>query len=98
MAAVAKVQQSVAAASMAGASARPTGTDSATTTARAQERYYSSYGNTAPLTPLSEPAEHGGVDWAAIGIVVGATCLLGGAVVALVKRTRRRTGRVRVVA
>ena len=39
-------------------------------------------------------AGKGGLD----GIVVGATCLLGGAVVALVKRTRRRTGRVRVVA
>ena len=66
--------------------------------ARAQERYYTSYGNAAPLTPLSQPAHDGGVDWAAIGIALGATCLLTGAVVALVVRTRRRTGRVHVAA
>jgi hypothetical protein len=75
-----------------------TGPDSATNSARAQERYYSSYGNPAPLTPVSAPADDGGVDWAAIGIALGGICLLAGALIALVKRTRRRTGRVRVVA
>ena len=75
-----------------------TGPDSASNTARAQERYYTSYGDPTPLTPLSVPADDGALDWVAIGIVVGATCLLAGAVVGLVRRTRRRTGRVRAVA
>ena len=76
----------------------PTGSDSASSAARAQEQYYSSYGNPAPLTPLSQPAADGGIDWAAIGIALGATCLLAGALVTLVKRTRRRTGRVHIAA
>ena len=75
-----------------------TGTDSASNSARAQERYLTSYGNPAPLTPLSEPADDGGIDWASIGIALGATCLLTGAVIALVVRTRRRTGRVHIAA
>jgi hypothetical protein len=75
-----------------------TGPDSASNAARAQERYYTSYGTSAPVTPASEPAGDGGIDWAAIGIALGATCLLTGAVIALVVRTRRRTGRVHVAA
>lgn len=75
-----------------------TGPESSTNSARAQERYYSSYGNSAPLTPVSAPADNGGIDWSAIGIAIGGTCLLAGALIALVKRTRRRTDRVRVVA
>jgi hypothetical protein len=75
-----------------------TGPDSAGNDARAQERYYSSYGDPAPLSPLSVRADDGGVDWATIGIALGGTCLLIGAVIALVTRTRRRTTRVRVAA
>ena len=75
-----------------------TGTDSATSAARAQERYYSSYGNPAPLTPLSQPAEDGGIDWSSIGIVVGGTVVLLGAVIPLLMRTRRRSGRVHITA
>jgi hypothetical protein len=75
-----------------------TGPDSASNTARAQERYYSSYGEPTPVTPVSAPADDGGIDWSAIGIAIGGTCLLAGALIALVKRTRRRTGRARVVA
>ena len=75
-----------------------TGPDTASNAARAQERYYSSYGEPAPLSPLSAPADDGGIDWATIGIAVGGTCLLTGAVIALVMRTRRRTGRVHVAA
>jgi hypothetical protein len=73
-------------------------TDSRQTAAHAQERYYTSYGNPTPMTPPSVPADDGGIDWAAIGIAIGGTCLLAGALIALVKRTRRRTGRVRAVA
>jgi hypothetical protein len=75
-----------------------TGPDTASSAARAQERYYSSYGEPTPLSPLSTPVDDGGVDWATIGIAVGGTCLLTGAVIALVMRTRRRTGRAHVVA
>jgi hypothetical protein len=75
-----------------------TSADSASNVARAQERYYSSYGEPAPLAPLSEPATDGGIDWTSIGIVLGGTCLLAGAVITLVKRTRRRTGRVHIAA
>ena len=50
------------------------------------------------MTPPSVPADDGGIDWAAIGIAIGGTCLLAGALIALVMRTRRRTGRVRAVA
>ena len=75
-----------------------TGTDNASNIARAQESYYSSYGHPAPLSPVSTSDGGGGVDWATIGIVIGGICLLGGAVTALVKRTRRRTARVRVAA
>jgi hypothetical protein len=76
----------------------PTSPDRATNAARAQERYLSSYGNPAPLSPLSEPADDGGIDWATIGIALGGTCLLTGAVIALVMRTRRRTGGAHVAA
>ena len=75
-----------------------TGADSASNAARAQERYYSSYGNPAPLTPLSQPADDGGIDWTTIGIVVGGTVLLMGAVIPLLMRTRRRSGRVHIAA
>jgi hypothetical protein len=75
-----------------------TGAISASNSARAQERYYTSYGKPASLTPLSEPADDADIDWASIGIALGATCLLTGAVIALVIRTRRRTGRVHVAA
>jgi hypothetical protein len=68
------------------------------TAARAQEAYYTSYGDPAPLTQAGVSVDDGGVDWAAIGIAVGATCLLIGAMIALVMRTRRRTGRVHVAA
>jgi hypothetical protein len=75
-----------------------TGPDSASSAARAQERYYTSYGKPASLTRLSTPAHDGGIDWSAIGISVGGTCLLAGALIALVMRTRQRAGRARVVA
>jgi hypothetical protein len=75
-----------------------TGPASADNGARAEERYYSSYGDPAPLSPVSVRADDGGVDWASIGIALGGTCLLIGAVIALVMRTRRRTNRVRVAA
>ena len=75
-----------------------TGQDRATEAARAQERYYSSYGDPAPLNPPVTSAGDGGVDWAAIGIALGGTCLLAGAAIALVTRTRRRTGRAHVAA
>ncbi len=75
-----------------------TGPDSASNAALAQERYYSSYGDPAPLTPLSQRADDGGIDWASIGIALGATCVLTGALIVLVKRTRRRTGRVHIAA
>jgi hypothetical protein len=75
-----------------------TGTDPATEAARAQERYYTSYGESKP--PIANDASVGdsGVDWATIGITVGATFILVGALAALVSRTRRRTHRARVVA
>jgi hypothetical protein len=70
-----------------------------TAPARAQERYYSSYEDAAPLSPTStEPVDAGGVDWTAIGISLGATVVLVGAVIALVMRTRRRTHGMRVAA
>ena len=70
-----------------------------TESARAQERYYSSYGDAAPLNPpTTASADTGGVDWTAIGVSLGATVMLVGAVSALVMRTRRRTHSVRVAA
>ena len=72
-----------------------TGPDRATNAARAQESYYSSYGDPAPLSVA--PADDGGVDWASIGIAVGGSCLVIGAGIALVTR-RRHTARVRVAA
>ncbi len=75
-----------------------TGSDSASNAARAQERYYSSYGDPAPLTPPSQRADDGGIDWSTIGIVVGGTVVLLGAVISLLMRTRRRTGRVHIAA
>jgi hypothetical protein len=75
-----------------------TGSDRATHAALAQQRYYTSYGTPAPLAPVSAPTDDGGgVDWPAIAIAVGAACLLAGAPIALLMRTRRRTGRARVV-
>jgi hypothetical protein len=71
-----------------------TGPDRASDAARAQERYYSSYGDPAPL---SVAADDGGVDWASIGIGLGGSCLIIGAGIALVTR-RRHTARVRVAA
>jgi hypothetical protein len=68
-----------------------------TEAARAQERYYTSYGDAAPLSSSSTTsADTGGVDWTAIGVSLGATVMLVGAVVALIMRTRRRTHGVRV--
>jgi hypothetical protein len=75
-----------------------TGPAAAVEKARAKERYLTSYGNPKPLTAHEAPADDGGVDWAAIGIALGASCILVGALVALVSRTRRRTHRVRVAA
>jgi hypothetical protein len=74
-----------------------TGPAAAAETARAQERYYSSYGDPKPLIAHDASVGDGGVDWAAIGIGVGASCILIGALVALVSRTRR-THRPRVIA
>jgi hypothetical protein len=75
-----------------------TGRDSAVTAAQAQGRYYASFREQTPLSPASTPADDGGVDWSAIGIAVGGTCLLAGGMIAILMRTRRRTGRVRAVA
>jgi hypothetical protein len=72
-----------------------TGPDSADNAARAQESYYSSYGDPAPLEVA--PAHGGGVDWASIGIALGASCLIIGAGIVLVTR-HRHTARVRVAA
>lgn len=74
-----------------------TGPTAATGAARAQERYYSSYGDPKPLIAHDTPVGDTGVDWAAIGIGVGACCILVGALAALVSRTRR-THRPRVIA
>jgi len=74
-----------------------TGTDSATQAARAQERYLTSYGDSKPISQ-QPPAAGGGIDWAVIGITLGATCILVGALFALVARLRRRTHRVGVTA
>jgi hypothetical protein len=75
-----------------------TGQAADTNAARAQERYLASYGDAKPLTPVSAPAGDGGVDWASIGIGVGGTVMLTGALIALLMRTRRRTGRAHVAA
>jgi hypothetical protein len=75
-----------------------TGAAAAAKTARAQEGYYTSYGNPKVLISHKASVDDGGVEWAAIGISVGAICILAGALVALVTRTRRRTHRVRVAA
>lgn len=71
-----------------------TGPDSADNASRAQESYYSSYGDPAPL---SVATADGGVDWAAIGIGISGSCLIIGTAVAFVTR-RRHTARVRVAA
>ena len=55
-------------------------------------------GEPASLTPLSRPADDGGIDWSLIGIVVGGTVVLLGAVIPLLMRTRRRSGRVHIAA
>ena len=77
-----------------------TGTAAVAEAARAQERYYSSYGEPKPLASVNHTtaADDGGVDWTAIGIAVGATCIIAGALVALGSRTRRRTHRARLAA
>ena len=76
----------------------PTGESAQISAARAQEQYLQSYGEPQPLTQVSEPAGDGGVDWTSIGIVVGGTVLLLGAVIPLLMRTRRRSGRAHVAA
>ena len=75
-----------------------TGPAAQTRAARAQERYLTSYGDPKPLTQVSESVDDGGVDWTSIGIVVGGTFLLLGAVLPLLMRTRRRSGRTHVAA
>jgi hypothetical protein len=75
-----------------------TGTAAASQAARAQEEYYTSYGDPKPLVTHDAAIDDSGVDWAAIGIGIGATCVLIGALVALLSRTRRRTHRARVAA
>jgi opacity protein-like surface antigen len=75
-----------------------TGPESASNAARAQESYYSSYGNPAPLSQPSTLADDGGVDWSAIGIAIGGAFLIAGVPMVMLMRTRRRAARVRVVA
>jgi hypothetical protein len=75
-----------------------TGPVADTNAARAQERYLTSYGDPKPLAHVSARVEDSGIDWTSIGIVVGGTVLLLGAVIPLVMRTRRRSGRVHVAA
>jgi hypothetical protein len=75
-----------------------TGPDGTVEAARAKERYLTSYGNPKPLTNPDAQVADDGADWAAIGIAISATCILAGALVALVSRTRRRTHRARVAA
>ena len=74
-----------------------TGLDRASNAARAQERYYSSYSTPAPLSQPSNPVDDGGIDWSAIGIALGGSCLIIGAGIGIVTR-RRQTARVRVAA
>ena len=50
------------------------------------------------VKPVATDSGSGGVDWASIGIALGGTVLLTGAAIALVTRTRRRTGRAHVAA
>ena len=68
------------------------------TAARAQERYMTSYGDPKPLAQVGERADDGGIDWTSIGIVVGVTVLLLGALIPLFMRTRHRSGRTHVAA
>ena len=75
-----------------------TGAAAETSAARAQEQYLMSYGDPKPLTHVSEPVDDGGIDWTSIGIVVGGTVLLLGAVLPLLMRIRRRSGRAHVAA
>jgi uncharacterized membrane protein len=75
-----------------------TGQAATTKSARAQERYYASYGDAPSLSPRHAAVDAGGVDWATIGITIGGTAMLLGAVIARVMRTRLRTSRSRVIA
>ena len=75
-----------------------TGPAAGTNAARAQERYLTTYGDPKPIAQVSAPTDDGGIDWRSIGIATGATVVLFGAVIALITRTRRRTGRVHAAA
>ena len=75
-----------------------TGQAATSKSARAQERYYASNGDAPSLSPRHTVVDAGGVDWAAIGITVGGTAMLLGAVITLAMRTRHRTSRTRVIA
>jgi len=75
-----------------------TGQAATSKSARAQERYYASYGDAPSLSPRHAAVDAGGVDWAAIGITIGGTAMLLGAVITLAMRTRHRTSRTRVIA
>lgn len=72
-------------------------TGTAADPARARERYYTSYGKPQSLSRPEASIEGGSGDWMPIGISVGASIVLVGAVIAL-SRMRRRTHRARVVA
>ena len=75
-----------------------TGPAASSNPARAQERYLTSYGDPKPLAQISERVDDGGIDWTTIGIVVGGTVLLLGAVISLLMRTRHRSGRAHAIA
>ena len=75
-----------------------TGQAAGSTSARAQGRYYASYGDARSLSPRHAAIGGGGVDWAAIGITIGGIAMLVGAVITLAMRTRHRTSRTRVIA
>ena len=75
-----------------------TGQAATSKSARAQERYYASYGDAPSLSPRHAAVDGGGIDWPAIGITIGGTAMLLGAVITLAMRTRHRTSRTRVIA
>jgi hypothetical protein len=69
--------------------------DTKIASARAQQRYYSSYGTPSAIHHPRPAAKDHDSPWLTIGLGLGLTLVVAGAVLVAV-RMRRRTGRVRV--